>query len=1153
MKKQLYPSWPATALTLLLWVGGQIGFAQQALAFAGQAAKADPTALNANWKTMPLRDALKALKEHYKVDIVFGDRVVEPFMISSNELDYKQSVEKNLTKVLRSSGLKFKKMKNGSYAIVGKGERGGAVEARFQESSPVKQEATLIQSNTGLLAIQPIKAVNKMVSGTVTDENSIGLPGVSVVLKGTQKGTTTNQDGKFSVDTPDMNAILVFSYVGYEPQEILVGSRTELNISLKTDTKALKEVIVVGYGTVKKRDLTGSVVSIGSAELKEQPVSSFNQALQGRVSGVQVTNSSNAPGGGITIRVRGGNSISASNDPLYVIDGFPVTNPAPATGASNSASFPNPLASINPNDIESIEVLKDASATAIYGSRGANGVVLVTTKRGKEGQSNVDFEAYYGVQKITKMLDMATAEEHTGAKNEQLRNLNFAERYGNAAGAFPKKPSEYGVGTNWQKEIYRAAPMQNYQLSFSGGTDKLRYVLSGNYFNQDGIVITSNFKRYTARLNLDAKISNRLKVGTNFTVTRSYNNSVNEVGSIGIVGLAVRASPASPVYDATGNYQLLNVGAGSGFNSIANPVAVARTTTNLLISDRVLGNIFGDISIAQGLSARISVGADIFNTRRNIFYTPQTLIANTVNGYGSNGTTSNINLLNENILTYTRTVQDHAFDVVAGVTFQSNQEERTYAEAQDFPNYTLGSNNIGLANKPQPSRGAVQKWGLNSYLGRVNYRFKDRYLLTLTGRIDGSSRFGVNNKYGFFPSGALAWRVSDEAFLKTSKTISDLKLRLSYGITGNDGIGLYNSLSQYTTSRTVFGDQEVLTTQASLIANPDLRWEKTAQLDAGIDLGLLNNRLLITADYYIKTTTDLLLGVELPATTGFTSVTRNVGSLENKGFELGISSVNLEGALKWRTNGNISFNRNKVIKLNDSDQFFTGNSVVRVGESVGSFYGNVSDGIWQTADEIKAAGGLARTGDLPGAIRYKDLNGDGIFNEATDRQILGNGLPKFIFGLTNNFSFRGFDLSIFLQGVQGNKLLNATRKSMEQSDPSDNLLRTVIEGAWRADKPSNTLPSIRQWRNTGTESFYIEDGSFVRLKNVSLGYQLPLKTKFIKRARVYVSGQNLLTFTNYRGYDPEVNSDFNSNTQYGVDNYAYPASRTFTVGASLSF
>ncbi|HTL10234.1 MAG TPA: TonB-dependent receptor [Chitinophagaceae bacterium] len=996
------------------------------------------------------------------------------------------------------------------------------------------------------------------VSGRITDDGGKPLEGVSVVLKTSGKGTKSKSDGSFSIGVPEGGDILVFSYVGFEVLEINVKKAGQLAIKMKPVINSGQEIVVLGYGRVKKRDLTGSVSSIGATELKEQPISSFNQALQGRVSGVQITNASNAPGGGITVRVRGGNSISASNDPLYVIDGFPVSNPGPASGLNNATAFPNPLAAINPNDIESIEVLKDASATAIYGSRGANGVVLVTTKRGKDGQSNIDFEVYYGIQQITKKLDLVTAEQHTAAKNEQLRNLGFPERYGNSS-AYPLKPAEYGKGTDWQDEIYRSAAIKNYQLSFYGGSDKLRYMVSANLFDQEGIVIASNFKRYSARLNLDAKVNDRIKIGTNFIVSRNYNNGVSEVGLSGLVGLATTISPASPVFDANGNYQLLNVGPGSGFNSYANPVAVANTSTNLSVTDRVIGNIFSDISLAKGLTARISLGADVFSNRRNIFYTPQTLLGNTANGMGSNGTASNLNILNENTLTYSKTTKYHAVDVVAGVTFQHNREERSAVEAQDFPNYSLGSNNLALANKPLPPSGSIQEWGLNSYLGRLNYRFKDRYLFTVTGRMDGSSRFGANNKYGFFPSGAFAWRISDEPFLNENKIIRDLKLRISYGITGNDGIGLYNSLSSYGTGRTNFGNTEVLTSSASRIANPDLRWEKTGQFDVGLDVGILNNRIQVTADYYIKTTKDLLLGVELPATTGFTSVTRNVGSLENRGFEIGLNTVNLNGIFKWKTSGNISFNTNKVLKLNDATEFFvsstqnTSTSIVRIGQPVGSFYGNVFDGIWQTQDEITKAGARARAGDLPGAIKYKDLNDDGIFNEATDRTILGNGIPKIIYGLTNNFMFKGFNLSVFLQGVQGNSIYNFARRSMETSDPSAAILKSVVENAWRADKPSNTNPSIRQWRPTGTDSYYLEDGSFLRVKNVLLGYQLPLKIQFIKSARVYISGQNLFTVTKYRGYDPEVNSDFNSNTSYGVDAYAYPAARTITFGANLTF
>ncbi|WP_185716308.1 TonB-dependent receptor [Larkinella knui] len=1017
----------------------------------------------------------------------------------------------------------------------------------------LKKETTSAVFPDDQLIEAPAQRAELTISGVVTDEKGEGLPGVSVLLKGTQRGTATDGKGAFRLAVPDQSAVLVFSFVGYQSQEITVRSQSVLTVRLEADEKSLNEVVVVGYGSVKKRDLTGAVSSISATEVKSQPVSGLNQALQGRAAGVQVTQSSNSPGGGVTIRIRGGNSISANNEPLYVIDGFPVSSSTSFPGGpTNTGTNQNVLATINPNDIESIEILKDASATAIYGSRGANGVVLITTRRGKEGQSNIDFEAYYGVQQIRKMLDLGTAAEHTELKNEQLRNLGFAQRYGYTT-QFPKKPEEYGVGTNWQEEIYRPAAVQNYQLSFSGGNDKLRYFVNGNYFGQDGIVINSDFKRYSSRINLDARVSSRLKIGSTITISRAITNAINEVGTNGPVGAALTYSPANPIFDASGNYQLLNVGSGSGFGVFPNPVALAKTSTNTLTSDRVLGNMFGELLLGAGLTARISVGTDILNSRRNTFFSPQTVVANTLNGVGSNGTGNTVNLLNENTLSYTRAFDAiHSIDLLAGLTFQSAKNVGTYQEAQDFPNYALGAQNLGLANNPRPPSGSASRWGLNSYLARANYRFRDKYLLTFTGRVDGSSRFGANHKYGFFPSGAFAWRVSEEPFLKSVRAISDLKFRLSYGITGNDGIGLYNSLSQYGTSRTVFNNTEVLMTQASRIANPDLRWEKTAQFDAGFDVSLLNNRLQLTADYYIKTTTDLLLNVELPATTGFTTVTRNVGSLENRGFELAINTINIDGKVQWTSSGNVSFNRNKVLKLADAEQFFSGATIVKVGESIGSFYTTVFDGIWQTAEEIKQAGLKARTGDLPGAPRFKDVNGDGVFNESTDRTIIGNGLPKFIYGLTNNLSYKGFDLLVFVQGVYGNKLYNATRQTIESTDPTTNQLRTVIEGSWRPDRPSNRIPAMRQW-SKGTTSDFIEDGSFLRLKNVSLGYQVPVLPRFIKRARVYVSGQNLLTFTKYVGYDPEVSSDGNSNTLYGFDRFAYPASRTITVGANLTF
>ncbi len=995
------------------------------------------------------------------------------------------------------------------------------------------------------------KVMDRTVRGSVTDEKGEGLPGVNIVIKGTQQGTVSSSDGQYEISVPDHNAVLTFSFVGYVSQEVMVGTRTTIDISLKTDEKALEEVVVVGYGVVKKRDLTGSVASIGAKEIHSRPISGLNQALQGQMPGVQVTQASNAAGGGVQIRIRGGNSISANNEPLYVIDGFPVSVPTPASGAANTNAFPNVLATLNPGDIESIEVLKDASATAIYGSRGANGVVLITTRRGKEGSTQIEFETYVGVSRITKLHEMINASESLKFKNEQLVNLGRPERYGTDPAYGPQKPDDYLPGFDWQRSIYRDAATKNYQLAISGGTEKLRYMISGNLFDQDGIIKTNNFKRYSLRANLDSKLNNHVKVGLTMTATRSDNHLVAE-GGLSPVQMAARITPAQTVYDDNGNYTLNFL----GMASIVNPIAVLNTSTNRLESDRMLGSLFTEIEILEGLVGRISAGADILNSRRNVFYTPQTQLAATRGGYGSVGNAVNTNLLSENTLSYSKAINSkNSFNLLAGVTFQQNKEERNYQEAQGFSNYSLGSANLGLAGTILPPSGSIAEWGLISYLGRINYHLSDRYLLTVTGRVDGSSRFGANNKYGFFPSGAFAWRVSDEPFMKQVNAIDDLKFRLSYGITGNDGIGLYNSLSAYSSGRSVFNDREVLTTQASRLGNSDLRWEKTGQFNAGFDLGVWKNRIQLTFDYYIKTTSDLLLNVELPATTGFTTVLRNIGSVENRGVELNINSVNINRThFSWNTALNLSSNKNKVLKLADASHYFVGEAIVKEGESLGSFYGLVFDGIWQTQQEIEEAGNLAITGALPGAPKFRDIDGDGTFHQTLDRTILGNGLPKWIFGLTNNFSFYHFDLSVFLQGVSGNQVFNSTFYDLLGGDPGGNQLRDYYENAWRPGKPSDKYWAPRQWEQFGRiSSYYVENGSFLRLKNVNLGYNISLKNTVFKQARVYVSGQNLLTFTRYRGYDPEVNSDFNSNTLYGFDRYAYPASRTVTIGASFTF
>lgn len=1021
----------------------------------------------------------------------------------------------------------------------------------------ITQERLVIISQKDIKSSPVFQLTDTLIRGRVVDENGSPIEGVSITVKGTKMGTITDANGYFSLNVPTGTVTLIFSSINFETKEILTTDKTFLNVSLISKNTSLGQVVIIGYGTTQKKDLTGSISSISSDDVKSQPVNSLNQVLQGRAAGVQVTQATHAPGGGINIRIRGGNSISASNEPLYVIDGFPVTSPASPPGYNSTGLNQNFLATINPNDIESIEILKDASATAIYGSRGANGVVLITTRRGKEGQSTVNFDFYTGFQQVIKKIDMVTAEEHLMAKNEQLQNLGFAIRYGNPNGNYPKPPSAYGRGTDWQDEIFRIAPISNYQLTFSGGTKKIRYLLSSNYFDQEGIVIKSNFRRYSVRINLDINLSDKLRIGNTFTTTRSLTSAIDEYGGNSLIGAMLNFSPANPIYDSNGNYQLLNVGPGSGFNpAIPNPVALANTSTNDLTSDRVLGTVFGEYNLLKGLTLKVLLGADIFNSKRYVFYTPQTTYydAQVRNGFGSNAFSSNLNLLNENTLNYDAIISaNHHINAVVGITFQHNREERSYQAAEDFPNYSLGANNLALANKPLPPSGGVAEWGLNSYLARINYSFKNKYLLTLAGRVDGSSRFGKNNKYGFFPSGAVAWRISEENFLKNSSFLSDAKLRISYGLTGNDAIGLYNSLSKYGTDRSVFNDQEVLINQAVRVGNPDLRWEKTKQVDMGIDVTLIN-RLQFTADYYIKTTTDLLLNVELPSTTGFNSVLKNIGSVENRGFEFSTNCTLIKNKnFRWELAGNISFNRNRVLNIGTAKDLFVSESIVRVGEPIGSFYGTVFTGIWKTQSEIDAAGPLAKPGSKPGAPKFADINGDGKFNESDDRTILGSGVPKTIYGFTNTFILKRFDISFFFQGQSGNKILNLVSRDIKTSSVFNGMSQDYYVKAWRASKPDNPYPALGQYNWNTTTSFLIEDGSYIRLRNMMIGYQVPIKAKLIQSARIYVSAQNLLTITKYSGYDPEVNSEGNNNVLYGYDRYGYPSAKCYTIGFNVSF
>ncbi|MBC6989648.1 MULTISPECIES: SusC/RagA family TonB-linked outer membrane protein [Hymenobacter] len=984
------------------------------------------------------------------------------------------------------------------------------------------------------------------------------LPGVSVVLKGTTTATATDNDGKFTLAVPASgDGVLVFSSIGYDATEARLGSGSTVDVTLKEKTTALNDVVVVGYGTQRKRDVTGSVASVTAEQVAETPIARADQILQGRVSGVQVTQTNSEPGGNVSIRIRGTNSINSGNEPLFVVDGFP--------GAGD-------LNSINPSDIESIEVLKDASATAIYGSRGANGVVIITTKKGKAGKNTISFEAYTGISNVRKKYDLMNAPQFASYLND-VQTLNNLENKTTTALPYTQQQiAAMDKGTDWQDAIFRQGRMSNYQLGFNGGNEDTRYNLSFNYFDQQGIILNSGFQRGSVRLNLDKKVSNKINVTFSSQISRTLQKitSVNTNGGSngGVVLDALRFSPIQPVKDANGDYTFQNQPLPA-VEIAGNPVAYAKGSRDNLTTLRGLLNLAGEYQIIEGLKLRIAAGADLFNNQRNQYIPSTVYVGQNTNGSATKASVNNYSWLNENTLTYDRKLnENNALNVVAGLTFQQFVNENYSASANNFFTNALGSDNIGIgANVLTPVSGKNANT-LASYFGRVNYRLFERYLFTFTMRADGSSRFGPNNKWGYFPSAAFAYRVIDEPFMQGITSISDLKLRASYGITGNQEIGSYQSLGRYGLNAYTSGTTRLVGLSASNIPNPDLSWESTAASDFGVDIAFLKNRISVTADYYFKKTKDLLLQVSVPQTSGFSNILQNAGSVQNKGFEFSLNTVNFDSKkFSWNTNLNFSLNRNKVLDLNGEFQRFVGQSstsifpgatgatsVLRVGEPIGSFFGYQFLGIWQTPEEITASGitNVVRPGDP----RYADLNGDKKI-DANDRTIIGRAQPKFIYGITNGFNFGPVGLNIFIQGVQGSDVLNLNRYELESGFTTTNKLATVVN-RWTGPGTSNTIPKANSVvrRNTGITSDIVENGSFVRLKTATISFKLPLPetvTGTVKSASIYVTGQNLITITKYSGYDPEVNSFGNSGLSLNTDYNAFPSTRTFIAGVKIGF
>jgi TonB-linked SusC/RagA family outer membrane protein len=990
------------------------------------------------------------------------------------------------------------------------------------------------------------------IRGKVIDsQTGESIIGASVVVKGNvaQTGTATDIDGEFVLNVRAIPAIIEVSYLGYKSQEIDIYEVTEqIIIHLVEDLNRLNEIVVVGYGTQKRSDLTGSVSSVRTSELQQTPIVSIDQGLGGRASGVQVVQTSGMPGAVASIRIRGTTSLQGGNEPLYVIDGFPVYSGS-GFGNTGSKTQLSGLATVNPSDIESIDILKDASATAIYGARAANGVVLITTKSGKRGRDNISFETSFGVSEVSKRIDVMDAQEFVQLANEAYTNDDLAPLYDDAAMESIRK---LGKGTDWQDEIFRKGITQNYQLTFSGGDEKTQYAISGNYFNQEGVIIGSHFDRYTVRLNIDRRVFTNLTVGAHLTASQTQNS-----GTDGVTTAATKMTPILPVYSdpETGAYTQVTPGL-----LIPNPVATAKEQKYDNAASRLLGDVYAQWEIIRGLKLKVFGGADVFYNKSNQ-YTPSTIYQSNGQAKATVSVGKTINWLNETTLTWDKSFNDHQLTALGGFTIQQNSDEYVLGSSSNFVNDVMEYNNLGAGSVYNKPESYATQWRLLSYLGRVNYSWKTRYFFSATARIDGSSRFGTNNKYGFFPSASGAWKISDEAFFEPVRNVIPvLKLRSGYGFTGNTEIGVYESIATLGTNSWIIGNQLVSGFFPDKISNPDLKWEKTGQFDVGIDAGFFGNRLRLTTDYYNKKTTDLLYSVAITGVSGYQTMLKNIGSLENRGWEFAVESDNLTGRFGWVTAFNIAFNKNKVLELGGEPYKSLENAEnisksedfrrLIVGEPVGVFWGYRFDGIFQNEQETALQ--TASTSPIGiGLRRYKDLNNDGKVDAANDREILGDPNPDFFGGLTNTFTYKGVELNVFFQYSYGNEIYNYDAMELEIPTGGQNVYRELLN-RWTPENPSTVYPKASTNRAVLVSDRYVQDGSFLKLKSLSLSYSFPsVRYHHIQGLRLYVTGQNLITWTNYGGYDPEVSYRGASTLLSGEDYGAYPQSRTFLVGLKI--
>lgn len=1028
------------------------------------------------------------------------------------------------------------------------------------------------------LAATVVHAQERNITGTVSDEKGTALPGATVAVKNSKLSTMTSADGRFTLKIPATARVLVISYSGMEKEELSLGSKSSYAVILRPSITTLGDVVVVGYGTVRRSDVTGAATRLSREEFIRDNPTNILQALQGKLAGVNVTQNDGAPGAGISIRVRGSNSFLGGTEPLYVIDGVPFNNSnsgaTPESIGSDEKQTLNALAFLNPNDIESIDILRDASATAIYGSRGANGVVLITTRKGRIGKDKVELFVNVGMSEVSKQINVLSPYEYGLYQNLSYANSN---KYDGTSYTLPYTDTELdslrSEHTNWQDMIFRRALMQQYSVNVSGASEAGSHSLSMNYVNQEGTIINSGYKKIGLSVNLSRNLGKKVKVGTSTALSNSVTRGVktgsdkSDAASAGVIRSAITYPPTireEEEFDGT----------GEGF-FITNPVIYARDVLNKVSGVTIFSSNYAEASLLKWFKFRQNLGFNFGYNTRDQYYPRSVYEGFSVKGWGLKADNQWNSLVSESILSFNRKLLKHNIGFTAASTFERTNGQSKRSEAKTFPNDLLQNENMQAAEQILPVITNKYQSTLISFLGRVNYSYDDKYILSLSMRRDGSSKFGKDNKWAGFPSAGFAWKLHKEQFMQRLPVISNLILRLSYGQTGNQGIGSYASLSKLAVYNYPFngGLQTGLADDVYAgPANSSLKWETTTAYNAGLDLGIMQGRFNLHVDLYRKETNNLLQFITTPSSTGFQRQLRNSGSVENKGVELSLDgSLIRKKDFQWKSQFNIAFNRNKILSLGSGlEKQFAANISTRdapfiqvAGQPIGALYGYLEDGYFDNEAEVRnnqvytnQPANIIRR--MIGEIKYKNLDNDPTSISLNDRTIIGDVNPDYTFGFTNNFTYRNFDISLFINGVQGNDVVNMNTAFNGNLGTSKNVSSEVMQGAWDDSKDNSnaTGPKVERqfWRTLLFSKRFIEDGSFVRIKNLTIGYTVPGKLiKGVSSIRVSAGVNNLYTFTNYSGYDPEINSYGDNPALFGVDLGGYPNTRSFNLSIRCGF